>query len=77
MATRKEPAAAKDESAPPAADDPILVSGVVPTKQASGDLAEYETEDGSTYLLTAEEAKQRGAKAVTKPANKAQTPQNK
>jgi hypothetical protein len=50
---------------------------VAPTKQATGDLDEYETEDGATYLLTAEEAERRGAKAVSKPSNKAQTPQNK
>jgi hypothetical protein len=74
---RSKTSAAKDDPEPPAADDPIVVSSVAPTKQATGDLDEYETEDGATYLLTAEEAERRGAKAVSKPSNKAQTPQNK
>jgi len=48
-----------------------------PQKQAaSGALQEYEI-DGATYLLLPEEAERRGAKAVTRPANKAVNPSNK
>jgi hypothetical protein len=45
------------------------------TTVASSDLGEYEI-DGRTFLLSAEEAKARGAKAV-RPSNKAVTPENK
>ena len=45
------------------------------SRQASGDLAEYEI-DGVTYLLSEADAKSRGAKAVA-PRNKAVTPNNK
>jgi hypothetical protein len=44
---------------------------------ATGDIAEYELPDGSTYMLTADEAERRGAKAVDRPKNKAITPRNK
>ena len=57
---------------------PILASAVPPAGStlATGEIAEYELPDGSTYMLTADEAKQRGAKA-RQPANKAITPRNK
>ena len=58
-----------------AADDPHT-SPNAPTPAASPELAEYTLPDGSTYLLSAEEAERRGAKAHV-PANKAVTPSNK
>ena len=48
-----------------------------PTQLAdAGTLAEYEI-DGNTFLLSAADAKARGAKAVSRPENKAVTPDNK
>lgn len=47
-----------------------------PRTVADDTLGEYEL-NGATYLLSAAEAAKRGAKAVTRPANKAITPQNK
>lgn len=66
----------ESESEDVAADDPIVVQSVG-KRLAEGELSEYQTDDGATYLLTAEEAQQRGAKAVVKPQNKAVTPSNK
>lgn len=47
-----------------------------PKRLADNDLGEYEV-DGATFMLSAAEAQKRGAKAVSRPANKAVTPQNK
>lgn len=82
MVTRKrkpvdfEPEPVEEESEPVAATDVHTTS--IPGKSlASGELSEYQMPDGSTYLLSADEAKKRGAKSVARPANKAVTPQNK
>jgi hypothetical protein len=80
MVTRKrkpvdfEPEPVEDE--PVAATD-VHKTSIPGTSLATGELAEYQMPDGSTYLLSADEAKKRGAKSVARPANKAVTPQNK
>lgn len=61
-----EPVAPHLSPKPPAAESTL----------AGDQVGEYEMPDGSTFLLTADEAKQRGAKAI-RPKNKAVNPSNK
>jgi hypothetical protein len=61
----------------PEAVAPHLTTNVEETRLVEGDVSEYETADGATFLLTPDDAKRLGAKAVSKPANKAVTPSNK
>jgi hypothetical protein len=77
MTTRKRQIREPEE--PVAATDPHVTPATTTTAQGEESLAEYELDDGSTYLLSAEEAERRGAKRKAKdaPPNKAQSPSNK
>jgi hypothetical protein len=78
MPTRKKNVPLPPEEEPVAATDPQTSPNAPdPTTVAAEGVSEYELADGSTYLLTAREAEQRGAKAVSRPANKAVTPSDK
>jgi hypothetical protein len=75
--TTKSVALPEQPEEPVAADDPHVTPKPA-TTVTSGEVSEYTLDDGSTYLLTAEEAEARGAKAKAKtPENKSVTPSNK
>jgi hypothetical protein len=70
------PVAPADPEEPVAANDPHTTPAPATTEAAS-EVSEYTLDDGNTYLLTAEEAKKRGAKASDQASNKAVKPSNK